>query len=501
MQTPVDLFIVGGGINGAGIAADAAGRGLSVRLCEMNDFASATSSASSKLIHGGLRYLEHYEFRLVREALAERELLLNKAPHLISPMRFVLPHRPHLRPAWMIRSGLFLYDHLAGRQVLQRTRSCHFHEANGPLQPGISKGFEYSDCWVDDARLVIANLMQAQELGAQVDNYTACTAAQVIDGLWHLTLQNRLSGETEQVRARALVNAAGPWAQAFLEQQARRPSPRGIRLIKGSHIIVPKQPVGDRAYILQNEDRRVVFVLPYLEDFTLIGTTDQAYEGDPQQVAINDQEIDYLLDVYNQHFRHPIEKQQVVSHYSGVRPLCDDESDDPSAMTRDYTLELETANDTAPLLSIFGGKITTYRKLAESALRHLTRFFPEMTEAWTQSSKLPGGENFEAVSKQVHQRFHWLPENLRRRWLKAYGSRTLIMLKDVRHAADLGTCFGADLYQVELEYLVRHEWVRKTDDLLQRRSKLTLKRNQLDLEALERALAELNNEQQQRRSA
>lgn len=483
-QSTVDLAVIGGGINGAGIAADAAGRGLSVHLVEQNDFASATSSASSKLIHGGLRYLEHYEFRLVREALAERERLLKKAPHIIHPMRFILPHRPHLRPSWMIRSGLFLYDHLSSRKELAGSATVHFDEES-PLIGEITHGFEYSDCWVDDARLVLLNLKAAQEKGAVVQNYTQCIQARPINGLWHLVMENTLTGQQYNLRARSMINAAGPWAQSFLQEALNRTSPRNIRLIKGSHIIVPKQYDMERAFILQNEDKRVVFVIPYLNDFTLIGTTDKPYQGDPSEVTIEQDETDYLLAVYNRHFRHHLSQEDIVSSYSGVRPLCDDESDDPSAMSRDYTLELESIASKAPLLSIFGGKITTYRKLAEAALHQLRPYFPNIGQNWTESGPLPGGEEFEEYSQKLLNQFPDIEEPVKQRWLSQYGSRCRIWLRGCSQKSDLGEDFGFGLYQKEVEYMIHHEWARNLDDVLRRRSKLYLYQDQLNLGALE----------------
>ncbi|MDZ4335304.1 MAG: glycerol-3-phosphate dehydrogenase, partial [Pseudomonas sp.] len=323
-----DLAVIGGGINGVGIAADAAGRGLSVFLCEKDDLAQHTSSASSKLIHGGLRYLEHYEFRLVREALAEREVLLTKAPHIVKPMRFILPHRPHLRPAWMIRAGLFLYDHLGKREKLAGSRGLRFG-AGSPLQAEISRGFEYSDCWVDDARLVVLNAMAAREQGAHVHSRTRCVSARRSKGLWHIHLE-RSDGSLFSIRSRALVNAAGPWVAKFIREDLKQESPYGIRLIQGSHIVVPRLFDGEQAYILQNEDRRIVFAIPYQERFTLIGTTDREYQGDPAKVAISDEETDYLLKVVNAHFKKQTQRSDILHTYAGVRPLCDDESDDPS---------------------------------------------------------------------------------------------------------------------------------------------------------------------------
>ncbi len=385
-----DVIVIGGGINGVAVASDAAGRGLNVALVEMNDLASATSSASSKLIHGGLRYLEHYEFRLVSEALAEREVLLKNAPHLVAPLRFQLPHRPHLRPAWMIRAGLFLYDHLGKRVSLLGSKGVKFAGDESPLLPEMKIGFEYSDCAVDDARLVVANAMLAREKGASIFTQTKCTGARRLADGWLVETSNALTGETQSLRAKALVNAAGPWVDRFFDDQLALPSPRSIRLVKGSHIVVPRMYQGDHAYILQNEDKRIVFVIPYMDKYSVVGTTDVDYQGDPSKVAIDDNEKDYLCEIVNQHFKTKISQQDIVSDWSGVRPLCEDESDDPQAVTRDYTIELDDELDDAPLLSIFGGKLTTYRKLGQAAVDKLAPFFPHMGSSWTKEAILPG---------------------------------------------------------------------------------------------------------------
>ncbi|WP_439859255.1 glycerol-3-phosphate dehydrogenase [Pseudomonas sp. MBLB4136] len=470
-----DLAVVGGGINGVGIAADAAGRGLSVFLCEKDDLAQHTSSASSKLIHGGLRYLEHYEFRLVREALAEREVLLAKAPHIVKPMRFILPHRPHLRPAWMIRAGLFLYDHLGKREQLPASRGVRFGN-DSPLRGEISRGFEYSDCWVDDARLVVLNAMAAREHGAHVHTRTRCVSARRSKNLWHIHLE-RADGSRFSIRARALVNAAGPWVAQFIRDDLQQKSPYGIRLIQGSHIVVPRLFDGEQAYILQNEDRRIVFAIPYLERFTLIGTTDREYQGDPADVAISAEETDYLLQVVNAHFKRQLSHDDILHTYAGVRPLCDDESDEPSAITRDYTLSLSVQAGEAPLLSVFGGKLTTYRKLAESALAQLAPHFPQMGPSWTASSPLPGGEQLEsrgALVEALCARHSWLPSATARRWASTYGSRSWSLLEGVTQQSDLGEELGAGLHTREVDYLCQQEWAMNASDILWRRSKLGL---------------------------
>ncbi|MBD9679663.1 glycerol-3-phosphate dehydrogenase [Pseudomonas sp. PDM18] len=486
-----DLAVVGGGINGAGIAADAAGRGLSVFLCEQHDLAAHTSSASSKLVHGGLRYLEHYEFRLVREALAEREVLLAKAPHIVHPLRFVLPHRPHLRPAWMIRAGLFLYDHLGKREKLPASRGVRFG-LDSPLKAEIIRGFEYSDCSVDDARLVVLNAMAARENGAHVHPRTRCVSARRSKGLWHLHLE-RADGSLYSVRARALVNAAGPWVDRFLREELRQKPPYGIRLIQGSHLIVPRLYEGEHAYILQNEDRRIVFAIPYLRQFTLIGTTDREYQGDPAKISISEEETDYLLNVVNAHFKHQLGRQDILRSFSGVRPLCDDESDDPSAVTRDYTLALDNTPGEAPLLSVFGGKLTTYRKLAEAALEQLAPHFAGVMKAsWTASAPLPGGEamtTVEELAVQLMDRLRQLDPALARRWASTYGSRIWKLLDGAHNLSELGEHLGAGLYAREVEYLVHEEWARDADDILWRRTKLGLFLNARQRERLEQFLS------------
>ncbi len=470
-----DVAVIGGGINGVGIAADAAGRGLSVFLCEKDDLASHTSSASSKLIHGGLRYLEHYEFRLVREALAEREVLLAKAPHIVKPMRFVLPHRPHLRPAWMIRAGLFLYDHLGKREKLPGSRSLTFG-ADSALKSEITRGFEYSDCWVDDARLVVLNAMAAREHGAHLHTRTRCLNAQRVNGLWQVQLE-RADGTPFSIQARALVNAAGPWVARFIREDLKLDSPYGIRLIQGSHLIVPRLYEGEHAHILQNEDQRIVFTIPYLERFTIIGTTDREYTGDPAKVSITEAETDYLLNVVNAHFKKQLQRDDIVRTYSGVRPLCNDESDNPSAVTRDYTLSLSGAAGEAPLLSVFGGKLTTYRKLAESAMAQLAPFFTQMKGSWTATAPLPGGEQMttpQALAKALVAKHSWLPMDIARRWAISYGSRSWRLVENAQGLADLGELIGANLYSREVDYVCREEWAVDVEDILWRRSKLGL---------------------------
>lgn len=480
-----DVAVIGGGINGVGIAADAAGRGLSVFLCEKDDLASHTSSASSKLIHGGLRYLEHYEFRLVREALAEREVLLAKAPHIVKPMRFVLPHRPHLRPAWMIRAGLFLYDNLGKRKKLGASRSLRFGEGN-PLKAEITRGFEYADCAVDDARLVVLNAMAARERGAHILTRTRCVSASRHGKLWNVQVE-RADGSLQTLQARSLVNAAGPWVARFIKDDLHLDAPYGIRLIQGSHLIVPKFYEGEHAYILQNEDQRIVFCIPYLERFTLIGTTDREYSGDPAQVKITEEETGYLLKVVNQHFKQRLSRDDILHTYSGVRPLCNDESDNPSAVTRDYTLALSSEDGQAPLLSVFGGKLTTYRKLAESAMAELAPWFTQMTGSWTATAPLPGGEAMstpQALCDEILARFGWLPAALAKRWALTYGSRTWQLLDAAKGPEDLGEALGGGLFGREVDYLCREEWAVSAEDILWRRSKLGLFMSEAEQQSL-----------------
>jgi glycerol-3-phosphate dehydrogenase len=486
-MAPLDLMVIGGGINGTGIANDAAGRGLRVGLCEQGDLASATSSASSKLIHGGLRYLEHREFRLVSEALREREVLMAKAPHIIWPMRFLLPHRPHLRPAWMIRAGLFLYDHLGKRRALPASRGVRF-PAQGPLAPSITRGFEYSDCWVDDARLVVLNALQAREQGAEVLVRTRCIAAREMEGLWELELEDAASGERFRRRARALVNAAGPWVEQVIRQRLAREPRYGIRMIQGSHLVVPRLNEDERAYLLQNRDGRIVFVLPWEEDFSLVGTTDRRYDGDPARVTATDEEIDYLLEVVNAHFRRPLARTDVLRTFSGVRPLCDDESTDPAAMTRDYTLHLDTSG--APLLSVFGGKLTTYRRLAEAALAQLAPHLPTMGPAWTEKAPLPGGDigSQADFTARLLAEFPWLGEARARRLARTYGSLCLEFLAGAHSEADLGEEFGAGLTAREVDYLVDREWAVGLEDILWRRTKLAMRLNERDRQRLDHYL-------------
>ena len=488
-----DLIVIGGGINGAGIAADAAGRGLSVLLLESQDLASATSSASSKLIHGGLRYLEHYEFRLVSEALAEREVLLRLAPHIAFPMRFRLPHQPHLRPAWMIRIGLFLYDHLGKRVSLPSSKSLKFNQ-NSVLKPELTKGFEYSDCWVDDARLVVLNAQEVVRKNGEVRTRTKVTRAYRANGLWIVEAQDLRTGETHTWKAKGLVNATGPWVKEFFDDGLKLKSPYGIRLIKGSHIVVPRAHDEPQAYILQNEDNRIVFVIPWMDEFSIIGTTDVEYKGDPKDVKIDENGVNYLLKVYNDHFKKQLTKQDIVWDYSGVRPLCDDESDSPQAITRDYTLDIHDEDGKAPLLSVFGGKLTTYRKLAEAAVGKLATYYPHATGPWTKNGQLPGGDiegcDRDGYARVLTQHYPWLPEGLALRYARTYGSNSKLILASANSLTDLGEAFGANVYEAELRYLVENEWVVELDDAIWRRTKLGMWLNDSEKQRIAQWLAE-----------
>lgn len=471
-----DLFVIGGGINGAGIARDAAGRGLSVMMCEKDDLAQGTSSRSGKLVHGGLRYLEYYEFRLVREALIEREVLLRSAPHIIWPMRFVLPHSPADRPAWLVRLGLFLYDHLGGRRALPGTRSLDLTRdpEGAPLLDEYKKGFEYSDCWVDDARLVTLNALDAAERGAEILPRTRCVAASRHNGLWTITLQNENSGIQRTVFAKALINAAGPWVLDIIRQVTRTQSHRSVRLVKGSHIIVPKFWEGQQAYLVQNTDKRVIFINPYEGDKALIGTTDITWEGNPESVTADDAEQQYLIDVVNRYFKVKLNANDVITRFSGVRPLFDDGKGNPSAVTRDYVFDLDDRQQ-APLLHVFGGKITTFRRLAEHAMQKLAPWFPTMGGDWTRDATLPGGDipdaDFSRFLQHIKTCWPDLPSSLRKHYARLYGSRMEKLLGDARSVTDLGRHFGGLLYEAEVRYLVGNEWAQQPEDVLWRRTK------------------------------
>ncbi|MDB5606139.1 MAG: glpD [Bradyrhizobium sp.] len=471
----VDIAVIGGGINGAGIARDAAGRGLKVLLCEKGDVAEGTSSRSGKLVHGGLRYLEYYEFRLVREALIEREVLLASAPHIIWPLRFVLPHSPDQRPAWLVRAGLFLYDHLGGRELLPPSRSLDLSRApeGAPLRPEFRRAFEYSDCWVDDARLVVLNLIDATRHGALILPRTVATRARRVGETWQLEMQGE-DGLVHVARARVLVNAAGPWVEDVIQGVTGLNSSHSVRLVKGSHIVVPKFWAGSHAYLFQNDDRRVIFVNPYQGDLALIGTTDIPYEGRAEDVAIDGAEIQYLLRALRRYVRMAPEHRDIVHSFSGVRPLYDDSAENPSAVTRDYVLEIDGTPEMAPVLSIFGGKITTYRKLAEHALQRLTPWFPRLLPAWTAGARLPGGDipgGFGDFVVDLQHEYWGLPDPLILHYARLYGTRARELLGPARNCSDLGRHFGGDLYEREACYLRETEWATQAADVLDRRTK------------------------------
>lgn len=480
MSDIADIFVIGGGVNGCGIAADAAGRGLSVVLVEQNDLASGTSSASTKLIHGGLRYLEYYEFMLVRKALKEREVLLKSAPHIISPMRFLLPHHKGLRPAWLIRLGLILYDYMGGRKILPPTTSVDLKsgEYAGLLKDEFEEAFEYSDCWVDDARLVILNAMRARDKGAIILPRNRCVKASRGANGWHIGIQDVASGEYRTVTAKVLINAAGPWVDQVIEDTLEKSSPKLMRLVKGSHIIVKKLYSHDRAFLFQGADGRIIFSIPYESDFTLIGTTDQDYDGDLGDVSISQEEIAYLCKMASVYFKKPVHADDVASSYAGVRPLYNDGASEAQEATRDFILRLDKEN---ALLNVIGGKITTYRVLAEKVLSKLERYFPQMGGKWTASKPLPGGEfgvgEFEHYKNRLINDFPFLEEQNATRIFKAYGLRAFDMLGDVASLDDMGQHFGCGLYEKEVMYLIATEWAMTTDDILFRRTKIGLHMN------------------------
>jgi glycerol-3-phosphate dehydrogenase len=479
-----DLLIVGGGINGCAIARDAAGRGLAVRLVEQGDLAQGTSSASTKLIHGGLRYLELYEFWLVHEALAERELLLAAAPHIIWPLKFVLPYEKGLRPVWMLRLGLFLYDHLARRKRLEASHMVKLagDPLGAPLRYVYRVGFTYADCWVDDARLVVLNARDAAERGATISVGAKLVHAERRGDCWRATLAD---GET--IEARALINAAGPWVSKVIEDALRIRSRKHVRLVKGSHLVLRKLFEGPQAYILQNPDGRIVFAIPYESDFTLVGTTDVSFDGPPGAVAISEAETDYLINSLNHFLRKAATRDDIVSSYAGLRPLYDDGSLEASVVTRDYAFDLDAPDDAAPSLSIFGGKITTARRLAEHALNELARFLPGAGEAWTTGAVFPGGDmpqGFDAFLDELKRDKPFLGDGLALRLARAYGTRVFQILNDARAISDLGRDFGCGLTEAEIAYLREKEWARSADDILWRRSKLGLHMSDAQQQAL-----------------
>ena len=478
-----DLLIIGGGINGAGIAADAAGRGLDVVLCEKSDLASATSSGSSKLIHGGLRYLEFYEFGLVRKSLQEREVLTAAAAHIIKPLAFHIPQLPHSRSSWLIRIGLFLYDNLARRERFESSRSIKI-DAEGPLNSAITRGFEYWDAQADDSRLVVLNALQAKQHGAQILTRTECTGMTSLDNGWRVILHDHASNTDTEIDCKAIVNAAGPWVAALSEQLSNEDAEHEIRLVKGSHIVVPRMHSGSQAFMLQDHDGRVIFVIPWLQDYTLIGTTEAEHKGSLERVEISKEEISYLLSIVNLYFKKSILHSDVVYSFAGVRPLIDDEEVNASKVSRDYNLDLES--DPHPILSVYGGKVTTYRVLAEDVLSRLKGVFPSMGPAWTKGASLPGGDFDlpEHLFQEIVSKYAWLGPDLINRWLSSYGTLSFDILGDAAGVGDLGVKFGHNLYQKEVDYLCSKEWAKSADDILWRRSKLGLRFSRAERDSL-----------------
>jgi glycerol-3-phosphate dehydrogenase len=496
----IDVLVIGGGINGAGIARDAAGRSLSVMLCEKDDLASATSSASTKLIHGGLRYLEYFEFRLVREALKEREVLLRSAPHIIWPLTFILPHHARLRPRWLIRLGLFLYDSLGGRKVLEKSRALKLGGtlAGQPLKAPFKNGFSYSDCWVEDTRLVVLNALDAKEKGAEVITRVECVAINKhpSEAGWLVTLKDVISEEKTKVHAEIVVNATGPWVEKTLRMAGDGCIKYHIRHVKGSHIIVPRLYKGEHAYILQNDDKRIVFVIPYEGKYSLIGTTDVEYRGDLDEVRIEMDEVEYLCAAVSRFFRHPVTPDDVQWTYSGVRPLVDDGRGSASAVTRDYILDIEDVGGSV-ILSVYGGKITTYRKLSEHAGDYIVQLLGRGGKAWTEKAILPGGEGlavFDTFYKTFRREYGWVPEEVARRLAQSYGMRVRDMLRGMKRAADMGEHFGDGIFEAEIRYLVNAEWAMTADDILWRRSKLGLHISDAAEKKIEKFIKKMMNE-------
>ena len=488
-----DIAVIGGGINGCGIARDAAGRGWSVYLCEKGDLASGTSSAATKLIHGGLRYLEYYKFRLVREALMEREVLWGIAPHIIWPLRFVLPHQKGLRPAWLLRLGLFIYDNLGGRKLLPGTRTLWLRKdpAGEALKPEFTRAFEYSDCWVDDSRLVVLNARDAANRGAVIAPRTTCVGGVREAGVWRLSVRDEQNGAVRTITSRILVNAAGPWVGDVISGALRMNAPASVRLVKGSHIVVDKLYAHDRCYFFQNADRRIFFAIPYETDFTLIGTTDLDYSGDPADVKASDDEVAYLCAAASSYFKTPVTQDMIRWTYSGVRPLYDDGASEAQSATRDYVLKLDAPTGGPALLSVYGGKITTYRRLAEAALALLQPLLPGSGKpaGWTGHEALPGGDfpiqGFEDQLAATRARYPFLSPGTARRLTRAYGTLVPNILKDAKSPGDLGREFGAGLTEAEVQYLMASEWARKPDDIVWRRSKLGLRLSAAEISAVD----------------
>lgn len=476
-----DVLVIGGGINGCGVARDAVGRGYSVYLAEMNDLASGTSSGSTKLIHGGLRYLEHYEFRLVRESLMEREVIWKNAPHIVWPMRFVLPHHKGLRPAWLLRLGLFLYDHIGGRKLLPKTQTLDMtvDAAGRPLKKLFTRAFEYSDCWVNDARFVVLNARDAADKGATIATRATVVNARRDGDHWVVSLKETFGDKTWDVKARMVVNAAGPWIDEVLGGVLGKSGAHNVRLVQGSHIVIPRKFDDPRAYFFQNADGRIIFAIPYEDEFTLIGTTDQDYDGDPRDVRITDTEIDYLCAAASEYFTEPVTPSDVVWTYSAVRPLYDDGASMAQEATRDYVLKTEGGDGEAPLLNVFGGKITTYRRLSEHVLEKIEGFLGKKGKSWTADAPLPGGDfpatGFAEQVQALARDYAFLDTTHVRRLVRLYGTRARTLLGAAKNTTDLGRCFGADLYEAEVRYLMQHEWAQTSADVVWRRTKRGLR--------------------------
>lgn len=480
-STAFDIFVIGGGINGTSIARDAVGRGYSVALAEMGDLAGATSSRATKLIHGGLRYLEYYEFRLVREALMEREILWANAPHIIYPLRFILPfHKGGQRPAWLLRLGLFLYDHLGGRKLLPATRTLNMRtdKAAAPLKPLFTKAFEYSDCWVDDARFVVLNAKDAQNKGAVILTRTKVVKAARNQQGWTITLRDEKTGKLSEITSRLLINAAGPWADKVIEGVEGEKDAHNVRLVQGSHIVIKKKFDDPRAYFFQNNDGRIIFAIPYEQDFTMIGTTDQDYKGDPAKVEITPEETDYLCKAASEYFREPVLSDDIVWSFSGVRPLYDDGASQAQEATRDYVLKEDSSNGLAPLINVFGGKLTTSRRLAEHMLEKVEALLGKKNPRWTEKASLPGGEfaiaDYNQQQQRLQKRYPFLTPSHVQRLFRLYGLKAHDLLGNSASLSDLGQFFGADLYAREVDYLIAEEWAQTAEDILWRRTKLGL---------------------------
>ena len=488
-ETIYDVFIVGGGINGVGVARDAAGRGYSVCLCEMNDFASGTSSCSSKLIHGGLRYLEQYEFRLVQESLKEREVLLRMAPHIIRPMRFVLPHAKGMRPAWLLRLGLAIYDHLGGQKILPGTRRVKFknEETGLPLKANYKSGFEYSDCWVDDARLVVLNAVDAARKGADLRTYTKVTNVKRSMGVWVISTTDSLTGKANEIKAKSFVNASGPWVDEVLNGSFKIKNSKNVRLVRGSHIVVNKLYDHDKSYICQNNDGRIFFIMPYEDNFTMIGTTDINHGEKVGIVKISDEEKKYICESANSYLKQEISSKDIIWSYSGVRPLYNDGASKAQLLTRDYVVSTEE-DDSTLMINIFGGKITTYRRLSETILKHIEGFLGKRGSAWTRTSYLPGGEmevttQYDLVN-QLQKKYQFFTNDIIKRLVRSYGKISFDIFGDTENLESLGEDFGAGLYELEVKYLLEKEWAKSAEDILFRRSKLGLIMPEIGLKKL-----------------